>query len=61
MRAGKISQKHGSLLGKIKEVNALEQELLEHIVESVGTRFILYILGMYLPFFIDLHTKGCDA
>jgi len=54
VRAGKISREHGSLLGKMKEVNALEQELLEHIdmiklareendadLESVGTRFIL--------------------
>ncbi|XP_014496086.1 peptide chain release factor PrfB2, chloroplastic [Vigna radiata var. radiata] len=31
VRAGKISREHGSLLGKMKEVNALEQELLEHI------------------------------
>lgn len=51
--AAKISREHGSLLGKMKEVNALEQELLEHIdmiklareendadLESVGTRFI---------------------
>jgi len=54
VKAGKISREHGSLLGKMKEVNALEQELLEHIdmiklareendadLESVGTRFIL--------------------
>ncbi|KOM39273.1 hypothetical protein LR48_Vigan03g265500 [Vigna angularis] len=51
VRAGKISREHGSLLGKMKEVNALEQELLEHIdmiklareendadLELVGTR-----------------------
>ncbi|KAI4358080.1 hypothetical protein L6164_001983 [Bauhinia variegata] len=31
VHAGKISREHGSLLGKMKEVNALEQELLEHI------------------------------
>ncbi|XP_020212490.1 peptide chain release factor PrfB2, chloroplastic [Cajanus cajan] len=31
VRAGKISREHGSLLGKMKVVNALEQELLEHI------------------------------
>ncbi|CAJ1869246.1 unnamed protein product [Sphenostylis stenocarpa] len=31
MLAGKLSREHGSLLGKMKEVNALEQELLEHI------------------------------
>ncbi|KAG5084282.1 hypothetical protein JHK84_054320 [Glycine max] len=31
VRAGKISREHGSLLGKMKEVNAFEQELLEHI------------------------------
>lgn len=30
-RAGKISREHGSIMGKIKEVNALEQELFEHI------------------------------
>lgn len=53
VRAGKISREHGSLLGKMKEVNAFEQELLEHIdmiklareendadLESVGTHFI---------------------
>lgn len=50
VHAGKISREHGSLLGKMKEVNALERELLEHIdmirlareendaeLESVGT------------------------
>ncbi|KAF1891916.1 hypothetical protein Lal_00036263 [Lupinus albus] len=31
VHAGKISREHGSLLGKVKEVNALEQELIEHI------------------------------
>ncbi|RDY09381.1 Peptide chain release factor PrfB2, chloroplastic, partial [Mucuna pruriens] len=31
VRAGRISREHGSLLGKMKEVNALEQEFLEHI------------------------------
>ncbi|KAF7811038.1 peptide chain release factor PrfB2, chloroplastic [Senna tora] len=31
VHAGKISREHGSLQGKMKEVNALEQELLEHI------------------------------
>ncbi|XP_057439048.1 peptide chain release factor PrfB2, chloroplastic-like [Lotus japonicus] len=31
VHAGKISREHGSLLGKMKEVNALERELLEHI------------------------------
>lgn len=53
VRAGKISREHGSLMAKMKEVNAFEQELLEHIdmiklareendadLESVGTRFI---------------------
>lgn len=53
VHAGKISREHGSLLGKMKEVNALERELLEHIdmirlareendaeLESVGTPFI---------------------
>ncbi|XP_022159817.1 peptide chain release factor PrfB2, chloroplastic isoform X2 [Momordica charantia] len=29
--AGKISREHGSIMGKIKEVNAFERELLEHI------------------------------
>ncbi|KAJ8771831.1 hypothetical protein K2173_027008 [Erythroxylum novogranatense] len=29
--AGRISREHGSLMGKMKEVNAFEQELLEHI------------------------------
>ncbi|WJX85328.1 Peptide chain release factor PrfB2, chloroplastic [Trifolium repens] len=29
--AGKINREHGSLLGKMKEVNGLEEELLEHI------------------------------
>ncbi|XAR54433.1 hypothetical protein NMG60_11029552 [Bertholletia excelsa] len=31
VHAGKISREHGSLMGKIKEVKAFEQELLEHI------------------------------
>ncbi|KAI3752589.1 hypothetical protein L2E82_24623 [Cichorium intybus] len=31
VHAGKISREHGSLMGKMKEVNGLEQELLEHI------------------------------
>ncbi|XP_057493482.1 peptide chain release factor PrfB2, chloroplastic-like [Actinidia eriantha] len=31
VRAGKISREHGSLMGKMKEVKAFEQELLEHI------------------------------
>ncbi|KAJ7977866.1 Peptide chain release factor [Quillaja saponaria] len=31
VHAGKISREHGSLLGKMKEVKAFEQELLEHI------------------------------
>lgn len=29
--AGTISREHGSIMGKMKEVNAFEQELLEHI------------------------------
>lgn len=52
VHAGKISREHGSLLSKVKEVNALEQELFEHIdmiklareendeeLESVGIHF----------------------
>ena len=52
VRAGKISREHGSLMGKMKEVKAFEQELLEHIdmiklaraendadLESVGLHF----------------------
>lgn len=31
VRAGKISREHGSLIGKVKEVKAFEQELLDHI------------------------------
>ncbi|CAI9769373.1 unnamed protein product [Fraxinus pennsylvanica] len=31
VHAGKISREHGSLMGKMKEVDAFEQELLEHI------------------------------
>lgn len=31
VHAGKISREHGSIMGKMKEVNAFEQELLEHI------------------------------
>ena len=31
VHAGKISREHGSLMGKMKEVKAFEQELLEHI------------------------------
>ncbi|KAL0375825.1 UNVERIFIED_CONTAM: Peptide chain release factor PrfB2, chloroplastic [Sesamum calycinum] len=53
-RAGKISREHGSIMVKMKEVNAFEQELFEHIdmiklareendaeLESVGTQFSL--------------------
>lgn len=29
--AGKVSKEHGALMGKIKEVNGFERELLEHI------------------------------
>lgn len=29
--AGRISREHGELMGKIKDVNRFEQELLEHI------------------------------
>ncbi|XP_073123596.1 peptide chain release factor PrfB2, chloroplastic [Henckelia pumila] len=31
VHAGKISREHGSLMGKLKEVNAFEQELFEYI------------------------------
>ncbi|KAF6134070.1 hypothetical protein GIB67_005080 [Kingdonia uniflora] len=31
VHAGKISREHGSLMGKMKEVNGFERELLEHI------------------------------
>ncbi|XP_057963359.1 peptide chain release factor PrfB2, chloroplastic [Malania oleifera] len=31
VHAGKLSREHGSLMGKMKEVKAFEQELLEHI------------------------------
>ncbi|KAK2639203.1 hypothetical protein Ddye_027055 [Dipteronia dyeriana] len=31
VHAGRISREHGSLMGKMKEVKAFEQELLEHI------------------------------
>ncbi|XP_068341657.1 peptide chain release factor PrfB2, chloroplastic-like [Pyrus communis] len=31
VNAGKISREHGSLLGKMKEVQAFERELLEHV------------------------------
>ncbi|GAB2228997.1 hypothetical protein Droror1_Dr00023131 [Drosera rotundifolia] len=31
VHAGKISREHGSLMGKVKEVKAFEQELYEHI------------------------------
>ncbi|KAK3034076.1 hypothetical protein RJ639_034301 [Escallonia herrerae] len=31
VHAGKISREHGLLLGKMKEANSIEQELLEHI------------------------------
>ena len=53
VHAARISREHGSLLGKMKEVNALEQELLDHIdmiklareeddadLELVGIHFI---------------------
>lgn len=59
VHAGKISREHGSLLGKMKDVKAFEQELLDHIdmiklaredndreLESVGPQFLLS-LGMY--------------
>lgn len=54
VRAGKINREHGSLLGKMKEVNGLERELLDDIemiklareendseLELVGTPFII--------------------
>ncbi|KAK1434475.1 hypothetical protein QVD17_00218 [Tagetes erecta] len=31
VHAGKISREHGSLMGKMKEVNGLERELIDHI------------------------------
>ncbi|KAF5803295.1 hypothetical protein HanXRQr2_Chr06g0269611 [Helianthus annuus] len=31
VHAGRISREHGSLMGKMKEVNGLEQELIDHI------------------------------
>lgn len=50
--AGKISREHGMYMGKMKEVNGFEQDLLEHIdmlklareendteLESVGPHF----------------------
>lgn len=53
VHAGKVSREHGSLMGKMKEVKAFEQELLEHIdmiklardendaeLESVGSYFL---------------------
>lgn len=53
--AGKISREHGSIMGKIKAVNAFEQELFEHIdmiklareendaeLESVGPQFFYF-------------------
>lgn len=52
VHAGKISREHGMLMGKMKGVKNLEQELLEHIdmvklareendpeLESVGSHF----------------------
>ncbi|KAK0602537.1 hypothetical protein LWI29_034540 [Acer saccharum] len=57
MHAGRISREHGSLMGKMKEVKAFEQELLEHIDmiklaqeenDTVGISGLsLPILGMY--------------
>lgn len=53
VHAGKISREHGSLIGKLKEVNSFEQELFEYIdmiklaredndseLESVGPQFL---------------------
>lgn len=53
VHAGRISREHGSLIGKMKEVKAFEQELLEHIdmiklareendteLELVGSHFL---------------------
>ena len=53
VHAGRISREHGLLMGKMKEVKAFEQELLEHIdmiklareendteLESVGSRLL---------------------
>ena len=31
IHAGNISKEHGALMGKVKEVNAFERELLENI------------------------------
>lgn len=56
VRAGRISREHSSLMGKMKEVKAFEQQLLEHIdmiklareendadLESVGPSILLGI------------------
>lgn len=53
VHAGRISREHGSLMGKMKEVKALERDLLEHIdmiklareendsdLQSVGSHFL---------------------
>lgn len=53
VHAGRISREQGSLMGKMKEVKAFEQELLEHIdmiklareendteLELVGSHFL---------------------
>lgn len=59
VRGGKISREHGSLMGKMKEVKAFEQELLDHIdmiklahedddaeLESVGPHYFILSLGI---------------
>ena len=61
VHAGKISREHGSLMGKVKEVKAYEQELLEHVdmiklareendaeLESVGSQFSIGMLSLFL-------------
>lgn len=70
VHAGRISREHGSLMGKTKEVNGIEQELLEHIdmiklaqeeddpdLESVGSASCFTShLYYYLPayFFFEM-------
>lgn len=66
VHAGKISREHGSLMGKMKEVKAFEQELLEHIdmiklareendteLELVGSHF--FSRHVFILFFFFYH------
>lgn len=63
VHAGKISREHGSLMNKIEDVMAIEQELVEHIdmiklareendpeLESVSLNFFIASIFLFLHY-----------